>query len=309
MWPLFLVLGILLFLLVTLLIGLYAVYRITFYSPHKGQNNDYRLTTRTVELGDADMANGLISRLLEIHYEHAYIKSFDGKRLHAREYANKESNTVCILAHGYRGTACRDFSGGAYDMINKGFNVILIDQRAHCLSCGHSITFGSKERKDIFSWIKYAKERFGEDKRIVLIGISMGGATVLGASDLLKEGDKVIADCPYSKTSDILHHALKGYKLNPTLCYPFVWMSALIYAHFNPSRYDVMKNVKNSKAKMLIIHGNSDTLVPYTHSERVYLANQDKIQYEIFEGSEHGLSYMDDQVRYQRVVNEFLDKE
>ena len=71
----------------------------------------------------------------------------------------------------------------------------------------------------------------------------------------------------------------------------------------------VMKNVKNSKAKMLIIHGNSDTLVPYTHSERVFLENKDKIQYEIFEGSEHGLSYMDDQDRYQRVVNEFLDKE
>ena len=307
MWPLFLVLGVVIFLLVTLLVGLYVIYRISFYSPHKGQNNDFGLTGATVETCDVNEVNGMIERVIELTHEDVYISSFDKTKLRARVFTNDKSDTICIMAHGYRGTACRDFSGGAYDMVSKGFNVILIDERAHGLSKGHTITFGTKERKDIYEWIKYGKQRFGADKRIVLVGISMGGATVLGASDYLNEGDKVIADCPYSSTKAILKLALTKMKLNPTFCYPFLWLSAVLFAHFNPSKYDALENVRNSKAKILIIHGNGDTLVPYTHSERVYLANKDKIRYEIFEGAEHGLSYMADQNRYQSIVNEFLE--
>ena len=309
MWPLFLVLGIVTFLLIILLIGLFVVYRISFYSPIKGQNNDFGLTGATVETCDVNKVNGMIRRMVELPHEDVYIKSFDKTKLRARLFKNENSNTVCIMAHGYRGTACRDFSGGAYDMIQKGFNVILIDERAHGLSGGHTITFGVKERKDINEWIEYAKSRFGEDKRIVLIGISMGGATVLAASKYLSKKDKVIADCPFSKIRDILYDATEKLKLNSKVCYPFVWLSAVLFAHFNPNKFDASKDVKNSAAKILIIHGNGDTLVPYTHSERVYLENKDKVQYEIFEGAEHGLSYMVDQNRYQRIVNEFLDKE
>ena len=309
MWVLFLILGIILFLLIILLIGLFIIYRLTFYSPLKGQDNDFGLTGPTVKTCDVNKVNGMIKRMVELPHEDVYIKSFDNTKLRARLFVNENANTVCIMAHGYRGTACRDFSGGAYDMIQKGFNVILIDERAHGLSQGHTITFGIKERKDIAEWIKYAKNRFGIDKRIVLVGISMGGATVLSASDYLSSGDLVIADCPFSKIKDILSEALRKMKINPKIGYPFVWLSALLYAHVDINKFDVNKNVKNSEAKILIIHGNGDTLVPYTHSERVYLENKDKVNYEIFEGAEHGLSYMVDQARYQRIVNEFLDKE
>lgn len=309
MWPLIISLSIIAFILLLLIAILFYIYCLVFYSPHKNQNNDYRLTSRTEEYCDTDVVNGMIKRTLDIPYQDTYIKSFDGKRLHAREYENKESNTICIMAHGYRGTACRDFSGGAYDMINKGFNVILIDQRAHSLSSGHTITFGAKERKDLISWIEYAKKKYGNDKRIVLSGISMGGATVLFTSDYLSEKDKIIADCPYSEIKEILKESLRRLKLNPKIIYPLVYLSAIIFAHFNPNKYDANDYVKNSKANILIIHGDGDTLVPYTHSERVYLAKKDKVTYEIFKGSEHGLSYMDDQTRYQRIVDEFLDKE
>ncbi len=303
---LYISLGIILFLIIALFIILTVIYNITFYSPKKWQNNDYRLTTRTVEYCDTDVVNGMIKRVLDIPYQDVFIKSYDGKRLHAREYIGNNSNVICIMAHGYRGTGCRDFSGGAYDMINKGFNVILIDQRAHGLSSGHTITFGAKERKDIISWIEYGKKRFGKDKKILLVGISMGGATVLSASSYLNEGDLVIADCPYSEANKILYDSLIRLKFNPKIFYPFLYLSALLIAHFNPKKFDVNNDVNKSKAKILIIHGNKDTLVPYTHSERVYLSNKDKVTYVIINNAEHGLAYMEDQKKYQRSVDEFL---
>ena len=62
--------------------------------------------------------------------------------------------------HGYKGTANRDFSGGAKLMIDSGYNVILADQRGHMLSEGHQITFGIKEKRDTKSWIDFAYKTF-----------------------------------------------------------------------------------------------------------------------------------------------------
>jgi len=43
-------------------------------------------------------------------------------------------------------------------------------------------------------------------------------------------------------------------------------------------------------------------------SERVYLANKDKVQYEKFDGAEHGLSYLRDTERYKRMIRNFLNE-
>lgn len=288
--------------------ALYFVYWNTFYSPHKGQNNDFVLTDATNKYCDKDTVLFMIDRIRNYPYEDTYITSFDSIKLHARVY-RQESDTVAILFHGYRGTPCRDFSGGAYDMIKFGFNTILIDERAHCLSEGHSITFGVKEKKDANSWIEYAKKEFGEDKRIVLVGISMGGATVLLASDLLKEGDLVIADCPYSRPRDIISETLKTtLHMNPKIFYPIANMSSIIFGHANLSKDDALEHVKNSKAKILIIHGDDDHIVPHPQSFRLYEACKDKIQYELFPGVDHGISYLADHERYTRVVREFVGK-
>ena len=69
---------------------------------------------------------------------------------------------------------------------------------------------------------------------------------------------------------------------------------------------DALDNVSRSKNKILIVHGTSDTIVPHRMSERVYLKNKDHVQYELFEGAEHGLSYIRDTERYRKLIIEFL---
>ena len=56
-----------------------------------------------------------------------------------------------------------------------------------------------------------------------------------------------------------------------------------------------------------IIHGDSDTIVPHHNSYDLYMAYQDKIQYELFPGADHGVSYMTDEPRYKKVVSDFLN--
>lgn len=306
MLALWIILGILGGLFLIFFIVLFLINYSNFYSPIKGQNNDHNLTAATLRFTTTERVYSLIDGLLAVSYEDVWTTSFDKKKLHARLYKN-DSKVVCIMMHGYRGTAIRDFSGGGKLMIDSGYNVILIDERGHGQSEGHQITFGIKEKRDAKSWIDFAYKTFGNDIKIVLIGISMGAASALLASDNLKEGDLVIADCPYVTTKSIICNVLKMRKLNPKLVFPIVNLGSLIFGHANLAKEDAYSHVKNSKAKFLIIHGDIDSLVPYTFSKALADSFPDKVRYELFKGAEHGISYIIDEDRYKKIVTDFIN--
>ena len=300
--------SILLFLLILFFVVLYGLYRFTFYSPKKGQSDDYNLFAPMYK-GHEELITKLIDSIKEKKpFEDVYIKSFDKLKLHARLYENKSSDTVAILCHGYRGTAYRDFSGGAKEVIEMGFNVILIDERAHGQSEGHSITFGIREVQDVIYWVNYAKERFGQDIKIVLIGISMGGATVLMASDKVGKA-KIIADAPYSSPRIMLSETIKSIKLPVKIFYPILNLSAIIFAHTNMNKMSAYESIKNTTNDVLIIHGDSDSVVPHHISYDLYKSYPDKIQYELFPHTDHGFSYITDYNRYKKILAEFLNKD
>ena len=300
------ILSILGVLLILLFIGLSILYNTTFYSPKKWQNNDFNLNGPFYK-GFEDQVIPLINSIREITYEDVYITSFDKLKLHARVYLNPNSNKVAVLCHGYRGTPCRDFSGGAVEVIKLGYNVILIDERAHGQSEGHSITFGVREVKDAIAWVNYARNRFGEDIDLALIGISMGGATVLMAADKVGKA-KIIADCPYSSPKIMLKQTIRELKLPVPFFYPIVFLTGLIFTHSNLNSVSAYDSIKNTTNDVLIIHGDNDSVVPHFISEDLYKAYPNKIQYELFHGADHGMSYLVDKPRYQKIIKEFLEK-
>lgn len=303
--PLIIVLSVIGGLIILLLIIPYGFYRFVFYSPMKWQNNDYALDSSPAYKGKEERIRKLIDSLKAREYEDVYITSFDKTKLHARLFEIKDSKKVAILCHGYRGTGYRDFCGGAKEALELGYSVILIDQRAHGLSKGHSITFGVRETKDIVKWSEYARNRFGEDIKLALIGISMGGASVLMAADKVKNV-RIIADCPFSSPQIMLKETLRKMKLPIPIFYPLLNLSSIIYAHTNLNKASAYLSVKATNNKILIIHGDHDSIVPYWISKELYDANTSKIQYELFPNAEHGMSYLEDTSRYQITIKDFL---
>ena len=291
-------------LIVLLFIGLLGLYLYSFYSPKKGQSDHYNLNS-PIYRGMEEQVKPLIDNIIAIPYEDAYITSFDKLKLHARVYLKENSKKVAVLCHGYRGTPYRDFSGGAVEVLKLGYNVILIDERAHGLSQGHSITFGVRETRDAIDWVKYARNRFGEDIDLALIGISMGGAVVLMAADKVGKA-KIIADCPFSAPKVILQQTVKELGLPVPIFYPLVNLSSIIFTHTNLNKLSAYDSIKNTMNKVLIIHGGSDSVVPNWISNDLYQEYPDKIQYELFEGADHGMSYLVDKPRYQHIIREFL---
>lgn len=294
-------------LIIILFIATYIVYRVIYYSPKKGQNDEMRAEPSLDYQGMRPKSIELITKMLSLPYEDVYMKSRDGLKLHGYFYKNEKSNHYVLMFNGYRGTPRRDFSGGALEAIGLGNNVLLIDQRAHGKSEGHSITFGRKEQYDVVEWINFAQEKWGKSIKITIVGISMGGATVLMASNKIDPSINVIADCPYSVEKDVIKSSMKKLGFPPALFWPLAWLAAIIFAQAS-LKDDAREYVRESKSKILIIHGTGDTIVPIEMSERVLEGNEDHVQYEKFEGAEHALSYLREPERYRSIIKKFIEE-
>ncbi len=252
----------------------------------------------------------MIGAIRERPCESVEVLSRDGLRLHGKLFYQKEGAPLHLCFHGYRGTPLRDFSGGASSCLSFGHNVLLVEQRGHGESEGHTITFGLQERYDVLSWVDYCLKRFGEDTPLILTGISMGAATVLMASalPLPKNVKGIVADCPYTSPEAILKKVSGGLHYPTALAYPLVRLSARLFGHFSLERVSTAQTVKESPVPILLIHGEDDRFVPFSMAQEIARANPEKVRLVPFPGAGHGLCYLVDKERYEREMKAFLDR-
>lgn len=247
-------------------------------------------------------------RMEAVEFESVTIRSFDGLKLFGRYYHQKDGAPVQIIFHGYRSMALRDCAGGFLMARKMGFNVLVVDQRAHGNSEGHVITLGIYERRDCQSWIRYINERFGKDTPIILSGTSMGAATVVMATALPTPDNVlgVIADSPYSSPSEILKQYCKDRLIPVWLIYPFIKMAARFLGGFNLEQSDAIEAVGVSAVPILIIHGDDDHLVPCTMGAKIHELSNDCTRLKLFIGADHCLSYIIESQLYEKAVLDFL---
>lgn len=238
-----------------------------------------------------------------------YATSLDGLKLAGRYYHTADGAPLMMLFHGYRSMSLRDCAGGYILAKKLGFNVLAVDQRAHAESKGRVITFGIREHEDCDSWIKFAMNRFGNDTKIVLSGLSMGAATVLMASklDLPNNVVAILADCPYSSPADIIRKVCRDRHLPDHLAYPFIRLGAWIYGRFDLEITTACNAVKKATVPILLIHGEDDRFVPCEMSRLIHSCCASPSQLHTFSGAGHGLCYMVDPIRYEMVTIRFLE--
>ena len=288
----------------------YLGYCITFKAPEHSDDD----TPVLPKGGQYDTYHDIIERCVNEMYAREYepitIKSFDGKKLYARYYHVADNAPLQIQMHGYKSTAFTDFCGGNKLATKMGHNTLVVDQRSHGRSEGKTITFGVCERRDCLSWVEYAVNRFGNDTKIIIDGLSMGAATVLMAADqnLPENVIGIMADCPFSSPKEIIKKVGKDRNYPPALMYPFVKLGAKIYGHFNLEESSAVEAVTKTKLPILIIHGEADGFVPCDMSRAIKAAGGDKIELHTFEKADHALCYMVDPERYEKIVKAFLNR-
>lgn len=251
-----------------------------------------------------------VEQVLAVPFEEVEVHSFDGLRLYGRYYHLQDHAPIIIFFHGYRCSGLRDGNGIFLYGRKLGFNVLLVDQRAHGKSEGKTITFGIKERYDCAAWIDYMIERFGESQKIYLCGLSMGGATVLMAANigLPKNVVGIMADCPYSSPKAILCSVIKQMGFPAKATYWFARLSARLIGGFDTEETSAIEAVKESEIPILILHGDADDFVPCSMSIDCQLACEKQVQLKLIKGAGHGMSHCVDTDSYEEAVYAFFKK-
>jgi len=238
------------------------------------------------------------------------VVSYDNKLLYGRFIPAEHAKATIIQFHGYRSHFAVDFSASMRFYNEHGYNLLMVDQRAHGQSEGRWITFGVKERLDVLSWTTYVAMMLGEDHPIFLGGLSMGGTTVCMAADMEFPANVrgIIADCGFTSPADILGElAEQRYHVSRKLAVPFLNVFARLFAGFSVYEWSTIDALQNTRLPVAFFHGESDTMVPCSMSVRSHAACAGEALLLTFPGAEHGVSWLSDPSRYKEALLGFLD--
>lgn len=242
-------------------------------------------------------------------YINVYIKSFDGLRLYGALLENY-SDKIVICVHGFTGSGKKDFASLAQAYYKNGYNVLLVDNRAHGQSEGKYVGFGVLDRLDLRNWVKYTVNRFGSNIKIFLHGISMGASTVLMASSIMPKNVRgIIADCGFTSVYEIFEYVLKRDYHLPK--FPIIYLTNImskIRAGYGYKDVNTTAEIARSDIPILFIHGENDEFVPLWMTMKNYSHCKAYKELFIVRESEHAESHYIDKKGYERRILTFIEK-
>lgn len=262
--------------------------------------------------------NGRLKQILEngkqeSKWEDITIVSRFGYPLSATYIPNPNvTDKTLIFLHGF--TESRAVGLNYLDIyLNYGFNLLLIDLRAHGESGGNSVTWGNYEKYDLDQWVDWVGNRFPKGM-IGVHGISMGAATALMHAELNEANKRVafyIADSPYSDFESLLALQMERRlnlpgKVLTKLLLPYANVVAYFDARFTFRQASPIRSVRNITTPVLYIHGEADKLVPASMSLELYHATKGPRQIYLFANAGHVTAIFNDRYQYSGIVRKFV---
>ena len=205
-----------------------------------------------------------------------------GEKLISKVIMNeKPSHKWLIAVHGYTSRP-RAMARQSIHFYNNGYNLILPCQRAHRNQESRFSSMGYYERYDVISWINYILSMDSEAE-IVLLGISMGSATVmLATGEKLPSNVKCcIADCGFTNCRELFKGSITDVSGLPE--FPFLSAAdtfTKIFLGWSFADCSPIDAVAKSVTPTIFIHGERDKVVPFWMMEALFeacSAEKDKI--------------------------------
>ena len=244
-------------------------------------------------------------------WENIVIKSPFGYPLSGTYIPNTHPSTqTLIFLHGF--TENRSFGLNYLDIYgNAGFNVLLIDSRAHGDSGGSSVTWGNYEKYDVEQWVNWVAQKH-PDGIIGIHGVSMGASTALLHAELNEKNKRVafyIADSAYSDFETLLELQTQRYFPNilvPKMLLQYANVAAYINARFTFYQASPIYAVRNVTTPILYMHGEDDKIIPVYMSQALYQATKGPRQLYISPHTEHIAAIYDDRYKYGIIIQSFV---
>lgn len=259
-----------------------------------------------------DFKHKLTIGIQERNWQDIIIHSSFGYPLHGTYIPNSNTtDKTIIFLHGFTGH--RGLGLNYLEIyLKNGFNVLLVDSRAHGESGGHSITWGNYEKYDLEQWLDWLTARSNQGI-IGIHGVSMGAATALLHAELNETNKRVafyIADSAYSDLETLFALQLEHYL--PKLFVPQALIQYANFVAYLDSRFTFhqaapIRSVSQVTTPILYLHGASDQVVPEYMSYELYQATKGFKQIHIFPKTNHLNAIYDYREQYSYLIQKFIN--
>ncbi|MGA0560003.1 alpha/beta hydrolase [Larkinella sp. VNQ87] len=238
-------------------------------------------------------------------YETVRLTNELGQRLEGWYVRADNPKGTVILCHGHASNKSKVLCENDF-FHQLGYNTLLFDFRAHGNSQGNICTIGYRETNDLKAAYDFVSR--GNEKNIILWGVSMGAATILKA---IPEHDlkpsQVILECPFASLYDAVQGRLRSLHIpaHPASELLLLWggmersMSGYSY---RPSDY-----AKKLTMPVLLNWGAKDPRVLRPETDAIFAnLGTSRKQLVIYENSGHQPYCTNENTKWQAAISDFL---
>lgn len=195
---------------------------------------------------------------------------------------------VVIVCHGLGANRCNFFAYAHLAWL-LDCHVFAFDFRGHGQSEGVTTTLGGREASDVVAateWVR-AEPQFAASK-IVLLGISMGGASALrAAADA--NADAVFSESSFADLSTMLDDRMSGLGPLRRLASASVWLAARMQLGIDLDDVSPRQSLAalSREIPVVLVHAGDDNLIPVSQG-RDLAAARPGLQLHVVAGAGHG---------------------
>lgn len=225
---------------------------------------------------------------------------------------NKDHDTV-ILVHGLGGDR-RMMYPIAQMFLEQGYNVLAYDQRNSGDNTAEYNTFGYLESEDLQDCVDFIRRQVDRDKRVGILGQSMGGATAgfyAGKEHANENVNFMILDGPFDDVYEMIESVM--YDMNVGIPVPYMMLCGSVGTKlkfgFFYEEMNVSKGIEDTQVPIFVIASEADKTCPVYMGKRIYEAiphSNKKIW--VQQDIEHIMGYYVEPRQYTSKVMDFIEK-
>jgi pimeloyl-ACP methyl ester carboxylesterase len=193
-------------------------------------------------------------------YSDVVLQTRDGLHLAAWSVPGPRPDAV-ILIHGI-GNNRDDLLPVARDLNGRGYNLLLLELRAHGRSEGDTSTLGVREVEDVRAALLFLQQQPGVDpQRIGVWGMSLGSSVALMSAAALPDLHAVAVDSVFASARWLIEHQLGAIIAVPDWLGPAVLTLGGWEAGVSPDAIAPVQAARQLGSRpLLVIQGEQDAL-------------------------------------------------
>ena len=196
----------------------------------------------------------------------------------------------------------------AYEFMYLGFNVMLMELRAHGNSGTNTTTLGVRESEEVKLAFDFMTKK-GE-RNIILYGFSLGAVVITKSIfDYNISPSRIILDAPFGNLKSLLEGRARvlGFPGEPFGLLVTFWSG--VERGFNGFRHNTCEYVKKIECPVLLQYGASDKLVTQQETDCIYknISSPDK-RLVVYKNVGHDPFLNKDPDKWRTEVRDFLSK-